>query len=83
MLCFFNLAGAVYDPDAEGMEMSSLASARIEAARFIGKYVRDKPDVVWGGEEIRVEVTDANRLILFTIIVLGVDAPASLESKWR
>jgi hypothetical protein len=30
--------------------------------------------VVWAGEELRVKVTDARRLVLFTVIVFGVDA---------
>jgi hypothetical protein len=75
MQCFFNLAGAVYDPDVEGIEMPSLGDARIEAARYIGEVIRDRPNLVWAGEEVRVEVTDSQQLILFTIIVLGVDAP--------
>jgi hypothetical protein len=82
MLCFFNLAGAVYDPDVEGIEMASIGDARSEAARFAGELIRDQPNLIWAGEEIRVEVTDANQLILFTIIVLGVDAPAVSGGSW-
>jgi hypothetical protein len=77
LLCFFNIAGAVYDPDIAGIEMASLAKARLEAARFIGEYIRDRPDVVWKGEEVRVEVTDERQLILFTVIVLGIDSPST------
>ncbi len=77
MRCFFNLAGAVYDPDNQGVEMATLLDARREAVRFIADYVREKPDLVWGGEELRVEVTDAAQLVLFTVIVLGVDSPAT------
>jgi hypothetical protein len=80
MLCFFNLAGAAYDPDVEGMELPSIVEARLEAARYIGEVIRDRPNLVWAGEEVRVEVTDARQLILFTIIVLGVDAPSSPQS---
>jgi hypothetical protein len=29
------------------------------------------------GEEARVEVTDSNQLLLFTVIVFGVDSPAA------
>jgi hypothetical protein len=82
MLCFFNVAGAVYDPDVEGIEMASINDARIEAARFTGELIRDRPELAWAGEEIRVEVTDANQLILFTIIMLGVDAPATSIGSW-
>jgi hypothetical protein len=82
MLCFFNLAGAVYDPDVEGIEMACIGDARIEAARFVGQLIHDQPHLAWAGEEMRVEVTDANQLILFTIIVLGVDAPAVSSGSW-
>jgi hypothetical protein len=36
MRYFFNLAGAVYDPDNEGTELASMADARIEAVKFAG-----------------------------------------------
>jgi hypothetical protein len=75
VLCFFNLAGAVHDPDVEGIEIASIGAARIEAARYIGEVIRDRPNLVWAGEEVRVEVTDERQLILFTIIVVGVDSP--------
>jgi hypothetical protein len=83
MLCFFNLAGATYDPDVEGLELPSIVEARLEAARYIGEVIRDRPNLVWAGEEVRVEVTDARQLILFTIIVLGVDAPSSPRAVGR
>jgi hypothetical protein len=82
MLCFCNVAGAVYDPDVEGIEMASIDDARIEAARFAGELIRDQPHLAWAGEEIRVEVTDADQLILFTIMMLGVDAPATPAGSW-
>jgi phage terminase large subunit-like protein len=74
---FFNLAGAVYDPDNEGYELPTLGDARIMAAKHAGEILRDRPGVVWQGEELRVEVTDADRLVMFTLIVVGVDAPAA------
>jgi hypothetical protein len=66
MLYFFNLAGSVYDPDVVGIELPSLGDARVLAAKHAGELIRDRPGLVWGGEELRVEVTDANRLVLFT-----------------
>jgi hypothetical protein len=76
MLCFFNLAGAVYDPDEEGYELANLGEARVLAAKVVAEIIRDKPDLVWKGEEVRLEVTDAQQMQLFTIVVLGLDAPA-------
>ena len=78
MRYFFNLAGAVHDPDNEGCELASLSDARIEAVKVGGEYLRDRPEVVWLGDEFRVEVTNSKRLVLFTFIALGVDAPISI-----
>jgi hypothetical protein len=76
MLCFFNLAGAVYDPDNEGAEVATIDQARILAAQAVAEVIRDRPDIVWAGEEVRMEVTDERQMVLFTIMVVGVDAPA-------
>jgi hypothetical protein len=76
MLCFFNLVGAIYDPDAEGYEVATIEEARVLAAIHIGEVIRDRPDVIWVGEEVRLEITDEHQVVLFTIIVAGVDAAA-------
>lgn len=76
MRYFFNLAGAIHDPDDEGCDFATMGEARLEAARHAAELLRDRPGDVWRGEELRVEVTDADGLVLFTLMVLGVDAPA-------
>ena len=77
MLCFFNIAGATYDPDVEGYELPSMHEARLMAAKHAGEVLRDRPGLAWTGEELRIEVTDSAQLVLFTVIVLGVDSPAT------
>ena len=79
MLYFFNIAGAIYDPDVEGVELATMSDARVAAARHAGELLRDRPGVIWEGEELRIEVTDARQLVLFTLIVMGVDSPAGGE----
>jgi hypothetical protein len=76
VLCFFNVAGAIYDPDVKGVEVPTIGEARVLAAQHLAELIRDQPTVVWAGEEIRVEVTDETKLVLFTIIALGIDAAA-------
>jgi hypothetical protein len=76
MLYFFNIAGATYDPDVEGYEMASMQEARLMAAKHAGEVLRDRPGLAWTGEELRIEVTDSAQLVLFTVIVLGVNSPA-------
>ena len=76
MRYFFNLAGVVQSPDADGLEITSLSEARIHAVKFASEYLRDRPDLVWLGDEFRVEVTDESQQLIFTFIAVGVDAPA-------
>lgn len=76
MRYFFNLAGAIHEPDNEGLTIASLSDARIAAVKFAADYLRDRPELVWLGEEFRVEVTDEQRRMLFTFIAVGVDSPA-------
>ena len=78
---FFNLAGAVRDRDDMGHELPNLSEARRAAAVAAGEYLRDRPEVAWMGEEFRMEVTNKQGLILFTLITLGVDAPVSVGKK--
>jgi hypothetical protein len=79
MKCFFNLAGAIYDPDVEGFEVATIDEARSLAAIHVGEVIRDRPTVIWAGEEVRLEVSDENQKVLFTIIMVGVDAAAEDE----
>jgi hypothetical protein len=77
---FFNQIDGVFKPDDEGLEFATLEEARTEAVRYAGEVLRDHPTLVWQGEDFRVEVTDRTRLVLFTIIVVGMDAPAGGRS---
>jgi phage terminase large subunit-like protein len=77
MRFFFNVAGAVHDPDDEGIELPTISDARIEAVRFAGELLRERPQVVWQGDELRVEITDENQMMLCTFVAVGVDAPAA------
>ena len=77
MRFFFNLAGAVYDPDNEGHDLPTMSDARMMAAREVALTLHDRPELVWLGEEVRLEVTDEHRALLFTVVVMGVDGPAA------
>ncbi len=77
MRFFFNLAGAVYDPDNEGYELATMSEARMLAAKEVALTLHDRPDLLWRGEEVRLEVTDEHRTLLFTAVIVGVDSPAA------
>lgn len=80
MLYFFNLADAVYESDKEGVELPSIGAAREHAVRAAADYMHDHPEIVWLGDELRLEVTNKDQLILFTLIVMGVDCAAARDS---
>jgi hypothetical protein len=73
MRFFFNLAGAVYDPDNKGFDLRNLGEARKQAVKSLAQSMLDEPEMVWLGEEVRMEVTNRDRQVLFTVIAVGVD----------
>jgi hypothetical protein len=77
---FFNQYDGLFKPDDSGLEFATIDHARVEAVRYAGEVLRDHPTLVWTGEDFRVEVTDAKQLVLFTVIVVGIDAPAGGRS---
>jgi hypothetical protein len=77
---FFNEFDGQYKVDDRGLELPTLEEARLEAVRYAGEAMRDQPELAWKGEEFRVEVTDEKELVLFTVIVVGIVAPAGGRS---
>lgn len=74
---FFHTANGLRDRDTIGTELPDQATARYHAIKYTGDVMSDDPDVLWDGRDFRVEVTDEQGALLFTIITLAVDAPAS------
>ena len=83
MRYFFNEFDGAYKADDAGLELPSLDDARLEAVRYAGEVMRDHPTLIWKGDDFRVEVTDESQLMLFTVIVVAVDAPAGGRSLNR
>jgi len=63
-------------PDEQGSELSSIAEAKCEAARYAGRLLCDQASTFWEHAEINVRVTDGGGLTLFVISISGTDAPA-------
>jgi hypothetical protein len=76
MLYFFNLAGATSEPDEVGLDLPTMAEARRTAAVYGGEVLRDRPALACEGEALRIEVTDGERSVLFTLVIFGVRAAA-------
>ena len=63
---YVNLAGAVHGLDVDGVDLASIGLAREYAVRAAAEYMHDRPEIVWFRDEIRLEVTNKNRVILLT-----------------
>lgn len=74
---FFHRTDGGIDPDQEGTEMPDLDAARIEAVRFAADSVKESPELVWSGSTFRIEVSDETGMLLSTVIVLEIEAPAA------
>jgi hypothetical protein len=74
---FFHTADGDVFRDLVGTELPSEDAARIEAARVLGQLVHERPADVWRDDDFRITVTDEADLILFTIDVAAVVAPAA------
>ena len=73
---FFHRTDGGFDPDTEGTELPDMEVARVEAVRYAAGTMRDRPDYVWDGKDFRIEMTDEAGILLCTVVVLGIDAPA-------
>lgn len=81
MRYFFNQLNGVLKADDVGMDFATVREARIEAVRYASEVMRDHPTLIWTGQDFRIEVTNADKLLLFTVVVVGVDAPAGVGLK--
>lgn len=74
---FFHRTDGGLEPDQEGTELPDFQAARIEAVRFAAISVREHPELVWAGSTFRVEVSDETGMLLSTVIILEIEAPAA------
>ena len=74
---FFHTADGERNFDQEGVELADNAAARKAAIRFAGALMHDQPEGLWDGHDSRGEGTNQAGELLFTIVMLSIDAPAS------
>lgn len=74
---FFHDVAGRRQRDTKGMSLPNIKAARIEAIAYAGQVLRDRPDKVWASGQWRVEVADEEGRLLFTLVTVAVDAPAS------
>jgi len=73
---FFTLNDGL-PPDDEGIELSDLGSARIEAVGMAADLLRDRPEALAQGNDWTVSVADESGLLLFQILIVATEAPAA------
>lgn len=77
----FHSADGGREVDESGIELPGLREARDQAIRFSGAILTHNPQQLWTSGHWRVEVTDEDNALLFTVITLAVDAPRPDDPK--
>ena len=62
--------------DDEGMEFASVDDAKCQAVAYAGRLLCDAAEHFWDSGDFELTVTDDQGLILFTMRVVGTEAPA-------
>ena len=62
--------------DDEGMDFSSVQTAKCEAVAYAGRLLCDVAPCFWDDADFELTATDDQGLIVFTLRVVGTQAPA-------
>lgn len=71
----FHCANGSRESDHDGTELADDETAQQMAVVFAGEVLKSDPKEIWNSGSWRVEVTDPDNVLLFTVITLAVDAP--------
>ena len=63
------------------VEQNDLTCLRVEMARFVGELLKDHAEQIWVDEDWRVDATDEQGLILFTMHVFASDTSATMPYR--
>ena len=74
---FFHTADGSRERDTTGAVLANYQEARAAAIQCAGDVLRHELEHLWNDSDFRIEVTDEHDLMLFTVIMLAVDAPAT------
>lgn len=66
---FFDITDGTREEDQVGADFPSLEAARKQAIRFAGELLRDHSAMIWDGHDLKVEVSNGERVPLFAVIV--------------
>lgn len=80
---FFHLRDGAHRLDATGAELPDHDAAREAAGAFLANHLRAGSAAIWSDDGLCLEVADANGLILFSLHVVPVEAPAMRQGPDR
>jgi hypothetical protein len=81
MRFYFRLTNGEAYEDYEGVDLPDVAAAEHEGAKVAGEWVRDNPDTFLKDGILKVEILDAERLLVASIDVAIVRAGLRLVSS--
>jgi hypothetical protein len=73
---FFHIEDGKPHRDETGIELAGLAEAKCEAMRYAGHLICDSLEDFWDAGEWCLTATDDKGLTLFSLTLLGIEAPA-------
>jgi hypothetical protein len=74
---FFHVDDGNSTRDGEGLYLADIEVAKCEAIKMAGRIICDAAADFWGRSEWSMTVTNEVGLALFTLQVVGTEAPAS------
>lgn len=63
------------------VETADLTALRVELARFVGDLLKAHAEMIWVDEDWRVDVSDADGLILYVLHIAASDTAATMGSR--
>jgi hypothetical protein len=73
---FFHTTNGKYTTDAEGLDFPDASAAQTAAIKLAGELLKDAPDLLSETANLKVEVTDAEALPMFTVLVTVANSAA-------
>lgn len=73
---YFDVYDGIAIPDSTGIELVDVCAAQKEAAKRAAILLGDAPDRLWRDGDWTVWVRDDTGMQLFSVVVLGMLAPA-------
>ena len=75
----FHISDQIVRRDEEGTELSDLTAARREAVKLAGAMVSERAEHFWRDDDWKLDVTDDRGLLLFSLVIMGFDAPSTAK----